>query len=359
MSIHVPLPVPTQSHETALPSALSGKKQTLYDRVLEHFAAVDYTLPNVNQEKAALTVDEKFWLSYECLLRYLRATNWNADVAIERLEDTLKWRREFGIYDKITAKYIEPEVRGSELFKFTFNTDDLKAKDGKGFLFGFDTHGRPAIHLSPSKLSAEESPRTIQFIIWMLEHAFDLMGPGVETLALLVDYAGNTRNPSFNLCRIMLSVIQTHYPERLGLALIAHLPWFLNAFITLLTPFMDPHTRQKLVFNPVTNENGLFRTAADAEAWDADSSLRVFEPDQLIQEGWNGSQRFTYSHGVYWEALVKLCEKRRSRMFVVWHGMGGKVGIKEWDVKVAVRDETIDAHVDEDGALMENGQLQS
>ncbi|KAG1883349.1 CRAL TRIO domain-containing protein [Suillus subluteus] len=342
MSIHVPLSVPTHSHETAPPSALSGKNQTLYDCVLEHFAAIDYTLPNVNQEKAALTVDEKFWLSYECLLRYLRATNWNADVAIKRLEDTLKWRREFGIYDKITAEYIEPE-----------------AKDGKGFLFGFDTHGRPVIHLSPSKLSAEESPRTIQFIIWMLEHAFDLMGPGVETLALLVDYAGNTRNPSFNLCRIMLSVIQTHYPERLGLALIAHLPWLLNAFITLLTPFMDPHTRQKLVFNPVINENGLFRTAADAEAWDADSTLRVFEPDQLIQEGWNGSQRFTYSHCVYWEELVKLCEKRRSRMFVVWHRMGGKVGIKEWDVKVAVRDETIDAHVDEDEALMENDQLQS
>ncbi|KAG2035216.1 CRAL/TRIO domain-containing protein [Suillus americanus] len=344
MSIHVPLPLPTHSHETSPPSALSENKQTLYDCVLEHFAAVDYTLPNVKQEKAALTVDEKFWLSYECLLRYLRATNWNADVAIKRLEDTLKWRREFGIYDRITAEYIEPE-----------------AKDGKGFLFGFDTHGRPAIHLSPSKLSAEESPRTIQFIIWILEHAFDLMGPGVETLALLVDYAGNTKNPSFNLCRIMLSIIQTHYPERLGLALIAHLPWFLNAFITLLTPFMDPYTRQKLVFNPVINENGLFRTAADAEAWDADSTLRVFEPDQLVQEGWNGSQRFAYSHCVYWEALVKLCEKRRSRMFVVWHRMGGKVGLKEWDVKVAVRDETIDvdAHVDVDETLMENGQPQS
>ncbi|KAG1883352.1 CRAL TRIO domain-containing protein [Suillus subluteus] len=341
MSIHVPLPVPTHSHETAPPSALSEKKQTLYDCVLEHFAAVDYTLPNVNQEKATLTVDEKFWLSYECLLRYLRATNWNADLAIKRLEGTLKWRREFGIYDKITAEYIEPE-----------------AATGKEVLFGYDTHGRPAIYVSPSKVGTEESPRTIQLTVWMAERAFDLMGPGVESLALMVGYAGNAKNPSFSLCRTTLDIIQTHYPERLGLALIAHLPWFLNAFVALLTPFMDPHTRQKLVFNPVINENGL--------------SLRVFEPDQLIQEGWNGSQRFTYSHCVYWEALVKLCEKRRSRMFMVWHRMGGKVGIKEWDVKVAVRDETIDAHVDVDEALIdahvdvdvdgastENGQLQS
>lgn len=342
MSIHVPLPVPTHSHETAPPPALSEKNQTSYDCVLEHFTAVDFTLPNVDQEKAALTVDEKFWLSYECLLRFLRATNWNAGAAIKRLEETLKWRREFGIYDKITPEYIEPE-----------------ATTGKEFLFGYDTHGRPAIYVSPSKVGAEESPRTIQLTVWMAERAFDLMGPGVETLALLVDYADNTKNPSFGMCRTTLDIIQTHYPERLGLALIAHLPWLLNAFITLLTPFMDPYTRQKLVFNPVINENGLFRTAADAEAWDADSTTRVFEPTQLIQEGWNGSQQFMYSHCVYWDALVKLCEERRSRMFVAWHRMGGNVGIKEWDVKVAVRDETIDAYADVGGTLTENSQLQS
>lgn len=48
------------------------------------------------------------------LYRYLRATKWiSADVAIERLEGTLKWRREFGIYD-LTAEHIEPEVRFSQ-----------------------------------------------------------------------------------------------------------------------------------------------------------------------------------------------------------------------------------------------------
>jgi hypothetical protein len=101
-------------------------------------------------------------------------------VAIKRLEDTLKWRREFGIYDKITPEYIEPEVRQSEFFKFTINTNDLKATTGKEFLFGYDAHGRPAIYVSPSKVGAEESPRTIQLSIWMAERAFDLMGPGVE-----------------------------------------------------------------------------------------------------------------------------------------------------------------------------------
>jgi hypothetical protein len=44
------------------------------------------------------------------LYSYLRATKWiSAKTAIERLEGTLKWRREFGIYD-LSADVVEPEV---------------------------------------------------------------------------------------------------------------------------------------------------------------------------------------------------------------------------------------------------------
>ena len=44
------------------------------------------------------------------LSRYLRATKWDVQKAIECLESTLKWRREFGVYTH-TIEYLEPEVR--------------------------------------------------------------------------------------------------------------------------------------------------------------------------------------------------------------------------------------------------------
>lgn len=176
----------------------------------------------------------------------------------------------------------------------------------------------------------------------------------------MIDYADKAKNPSIGTARTVLNILQTHYPERLGLALIAHLPWLLHAFYKLITPFIDPLTRLKMVFNPVITKNGLFRTAVDAEAWSANSESRVFEPDQLVQEGWNGSQPFVYSHTIYWEALVKLCEERRSRMVAAWHCIGGKVGTKEWEVKVAVRDEAMmNVRVDAENVLVKNGQLQS
>ena len=39
----------------------------------------------------------------------LIASKWGQHTAIQRLEDTLKWRREFGIYD-MSAELVEPEV---------------------------------------------------------------------------------------------------------------------------------------------------------------------------------------------------------------------------------------------------------
>jgi hypothetical protein len=44
-------------------------------------------------------------------LRYLRAVKWtSAEKAIQRIEVTLKWRREYGISDVVTADHVEPEV---------------------------------------------------------------------------------------------------------------------------------------------------------------------------------------------------------------------------------------------------------
>ncbi|OAX30630.1 hypothetical protein K503DRAFT_806963 [Rhizopogon vinicolor AM-OR11-026] len=98
--------------------------------------------------------------------------------------------------------------------------------------------------------------------------------------------------------RMVLYILQTHYPERLGLALITHLPWLLHTFYKLITPFIDPITKLKMVFNPVSNKSGLFWIAMDAGASGADSASQVFELDQLAKDGWNGSQLFMYSHAI-------------------------------------------------------------
>jgi len=92
---------------------LTVEEQAKYDEVLAHMKAIG-ELPTSSakksQETAPLSDLEKYFLSRECILRYLRATKWNVADAKKRLEGTIVWRREYGT-DTMTADMIEPEVQ--------------------------------------------------------------------------------------------------------------------------------------------------------------------------------------------------------------------------------------------------------
>ncbi|KAJ7158685.1 CRAL-TRIO domain-containing protein [Mycena filopes] len=260
-TVYLPITPPTEPEP--LPDVVLSEEQLkMQQEVQKHFESPSYA-----PEKPLMDA-EKMWLSYECILRYLRASKWKVDVAITRLEATLKWRREYGIYDTITAELVEPE-----------------------------------------------SPRQVQVTVWMLERCIDMMPPGVESLALLINYADKAKNPSFSTSRTVLSILQDHYPERLGLALILNVPFLLNAFFKLITPFIDPITRQKMKFNPKVIEDG------------------IFAPEMVMSQWWGGACNFGYDHDKYWPALVSLCNERTKIWTENWQKMGGKIGLKEEDYK--------------------------
>ena len=79
------------------------------------------------------------------------------------------------------------------------------------------------------------------------------MPPGVETLVIIVDYASATSqtNPSVGTARKVLGILQSHYVERMGRAIVVRMPWWVNAFFTAITPFLDPVTKDKVKFRSV------------------------------------------------------------------------------------------------------------
>ncbi len=44
----------------------------------------------------------------------------------------------------------------------------------------WNSQRRPALYMIPSRQNTEDSPRQVEFAVWMLERALDLTGPGVE-----------------------------------------------------------------------------------------------------------------------------------------------------------------------------------
>lgn len=108
----VPFERPAASSSTPTPPTLSAEEKVKYDDVLKHLKSID-ALPTSsakkNKQTAPLSEEEQYFLSRECILRYLRATKWNVNDAKKRLEGTIVWRREYGT-ETITADTVEAEV---------------------------------------------------------------------------------------------------------------------------------------------------------------------------------------------------------------------------------------------------------
>ena len=54
----------------------------------------------------------------------------------------------------------------------------------------------------------------------MLERTIDLMPPGQETLALLISFDMSGEGPKFGQGKQVMGILQGHYPERLGRAVV-------------------------------------------------------------------------------------------------------------------------------------------
>lgn len=204
--IQKPFPRPLDVSKPEKPAELTPDQQSKYEAVLRTVSSwtVIPTKSEKNAPTAPITDDERMWLTRECLLRYLRATKWNVAQAEGRIQSTLTWRREYGM-EKLTPEYIS-----------------IENETGKQVILGFDIHGRPCLYLLPSNQNTEKSDRQVQHLVFMLERVIDLMGPDQETLALLVNFndTKSGQNATLGQAKQTLNILQNHYPERLGRALV-------------------------------------------------------------------------------------------------------------------------------------------
>ncbi|KAH9910107.1 CRAL/TRIO domain-containing protein [Xylariomycetidae sp. FL2044] len=292
--LQTPLLHPTSDSKPNVTEALTADQQSKYDWLLQRAKSWS-EVPSTKGKNGPLTDIEKMWLTKECLLRYLRATKWHQNQAEKRLLETLTWRREYGV-DQLTAEHVGPEN-----------------ETGKQIIVGYDKQARPCHFLNPGRQNTDVSPRQVQHLVFMLERVIELMPPGQETLSLLINFkqSKNRSNtaPGIGQGREVLHILQTHYPERLGRAMIINVPWVVWGFFKLITPFIDPLTREKLKFN---------------------EDMTQFVPkEQLWTEFPGGELKFEYDHAVYWPALQKLCSERRAERVRRWEAGGKQIGETE------------------------------
>ncbi|EAA32087.1 CRAL/TRIO domain-containing protein [Neurospora crassa] len=288
--LKVPLASPTPDSQPKPQAALTADQEEKYNWLLEQVKNWK-EVPATEGKAGPITDREKFWLTRECLLRFLRATKWNQKEAEKRILGTLTWRREYGV-EELTADHISPEN-----------------ETGKQIILGYDKEGRVCHYLNPGRQNTEASPRQVQHLVFMLERVIDLMPPQVETLSLLINFKSSKSRsntaPGIGQAREVLNILQNHYPERLGRALIINVPWIVNGFFKLITPFIDPNTREKLKFN---------------------EDMKKYVPAEQLWTEFNGSLEFDYDHATYWPALQKMCVEKREAKYQRWVAGGQQIG---------------------------------
>lgn len=203
--LKTPIAAPIEGAKPDATIELTADQKAKYEALLETVKAWA-EIPAREEKRGPITENEIMWLTRECLLRYLRATKWQSGEAAKRLLGTLTWRREYGVED-LTADYISPEN-----------------ETGKQIILGFDIAARPCQYLNPGRQNTDVSPRQVQHLVFMVERVIDLMVPGQETLSLLINFKSSKSRsniaPGIGQGREVLNILQTHYPERLGRALI-------------------------------------------------------------------------------------------------------------------------------------------
>ncbi|KAJ3034120.1 hypothetical protein HDV00_005441 [Rhizophlyctis rosea] len=223
------------------------------------------------------------WLTDACLRRYLVAHKWNVENAVKGLKDTVTWRKEYGV-DSITPEEVRPEsVTGCNYFN------------------GFDKAGRPIIYLK--KRAVSENPElNVRLLVYSIETAINAMPEGIGKLHIIMDFTHYTRanSPPLHISRLTLTILQSHYPERLGRIHMMNSPRVFSFFWSLFSPFVDPITRDKIRFvtwdKTKTFEKGGKNNSPVLE----DIDVNVLEKD------YGGKSEFTFDHDLYWKTAREV-----------------------------------------------------
>lgn len=308
-------PVNKPAEELKLQGIDNDSHLKIYNETLEHFKTTEL-YPKTEHSTASNQSDweplndhEKCWLSKECILRYLRACNWDKAKTIERLTNSIGWRREFGIagekYEKVTADLVKEEN-----------------ETGKQQIFGYDSHHRPCLILMTGRQNTPASDRQIQHLIFMLERSIDFMPQGQDKLCLCVEFKKYPESspyesmiPAVGIGKQVLHILQYHYPERLGRAMFINMPTLANIFLKLCWPFVDPYTKQKCKFNEPFNG---------------------YVSPEMLAYNFGGDVNFEYDHSEYWDDFISHAERKQNRIFENYETLGGGIGLSEFNLREGI-----------------------
>ncbi|KAK3438064.1 hypothetical protein EUGRSUZ_F02445 [Eucalyptus grandis] len=181
---------------------------------------------------AALPEKLSIYCSDASLARHLRARNWNVKKATKMLKDTLKWRSE-NKPEEIRWEDIAHEAETGKIYRSNY----------------VDKHGRTVLVMRPSHQNSKSTKGQIKYLVYCMENAILNLPSNQEQMVWLIDFQGfNMSHISVKVTKETAHVLQDQYPERLGVAILYNPPKFFEPFFSVVKPFLEPKTYNKVKF---------------------------------------------------------------------------------------------------------------
>ncbi|WVZ73628.1 hypothetical protein U9M48_021913 [Paspalum notatum var. saurae] len=202
-----------------------GKEAALYEEQLSKIGKVRTALGQLSGKSVLYCSDAS-------IARYLIAWNWDVKKAIKMLQKTLKWRSEYKP-DEICWDDISDEAVTGKVYRTDF----------------FDKSGRSVLVMRPGCQNTKNANGQVKYLVYCMENAILNLPHGQDQMVWLIDFAGfNLGNLSIQVTKMTADVLQGHYPERLGVAILYNAPKFFEPFWKLARPLLQPKTRKKVKF---------------------------------------------------------------------------------------------------------------
>ena len=87
------------------------------------------------------------------------------------------------------------------------------------------------------------------YIIYLLEEAVKKSVPTEQRINVIFDLTGfSFQCMDYEAVKLLVSILQTQYPEILGIAYVVNAPWVFNACWAIIRLWLDPVTQAKVSF---------------------------------------------------------------------------------------------------------------
>jgi phosphatidylinositol/phosphatidylcholine transfer protein len=187
-----------------------------------------------------LTSAERVWLSDACVRRYLRARKCDKEKAAEMCSATLQWQRDY-----------RPAVHETDRQALV-----KEATSCKMYVPGTrDKQGRPIVMMRPVRddTGDEAADEKVRYLSFVMEQAIEMIDESADAdgdagkMTWVVDMTGMrvAMSHSMSITKRCISMLEAHYPERLGHAFFLNPPWLFHGLFRIVSPFIDPATRSK------------------------------------------------------------------------------------------------------------------